>query len=198
MASTAPVIDRYEPPPDIRHRFSVADYHKMGEANVFTEDDRVELIEGELIDMSPIKSPHAGKVTRLIRLLTKVIGEEAIVAAQNPIVLGDYSEPEPDITVLRPRADFYEGSHPRAGDVLLLIEVSDTSLRYDREVKIPLYARSGIPETWLINLPDQQLEIYLQPGAKGYRQELRPTRQETITLSQFPHVAIRIADLFAT
>lgn len=128
------------------HLFSVDEYHKMGEAGIWGEDDRVELIEGELIDMPPIGSLHAGKVMRLVSFLTTALSNRAIVSPQNPVRLGEHSEPQPDLTVLRFRDDFYESAHPQPGDVHLLVEVADTTVRYDREVQIPLYARYGIPE----------------------------------------------------
>ncbi len=117
-----------------RHRFNVADYHRMGEAGILNEDDRVELIDGEIIEMTPIGSPHGGRVKQLNYLLTRAVGEEAIIAAQDPVILGDRSEPEPDLALLRPRADFYKESHPQPDDVLLLIEVADTSLEKDCQV----------------------------------------------------------------
>jgi Uma2 family endonuclease len=167
----------------------------MGEAGILGEEARVELIEGELIDMAPIGSRHAGTVDRLARLFFERV-TTAIVRIQNPIVLGEHSELEPDLTLLRSRDDFYTSAHPGAADVLLLVEVMDTSARYDREVKIPLYARAGIPEVWLIDLQQGWIEIYLRPSPNGYRQILRPERQEQIILSRLPDVKVTAADLF--
>ena len=181
----------------VRHRLlTVDDYHKMGEAGILGEDDRVELIEGELIDMAPIGSGHASDVMRLNMLLSTAVAGRAIISPQNPIRLGAHSEPQPDIAVLRYRNDFYEASHPQPADVLLLIEVAETTIRYDREVKIPLYARHGIPEVWLIDLQQERVEIYLQPSSEGYRQILRPGKSERIALSLLPDVSILIADLW--
>ena len=129
-----------------RHRLTVQQYHHMGEAGILRQDARVELIQGELIDMTPIGSKHAGKVNRLQALLARALQDRAIITVRNPLILGTESEPQPDVMVLRSREDYYESSHPRPQDVLLLIEVADTSDRYDREVKLPLYARHGIPE----------------------------------------------------
>jgi Uma2 family endonuclease len=121
----------------------------------------------------------------------------AIISPQNPIHLGERSEPQPDVAVLRFRKDFYENAHPQPEDVLLLIEISDTTVSYDREMKIPLYGRSGIPEVWLIDLQQQRVEVYLQPSADGYRQMIRPGRDERIALSLLPDVSIAVADLWA-
>ncbi len=115
-----------------RHRLTVRDYQRMGEAGIFHEDDRVELIEGEIVDMAPIGSGHSGQVNRLSNILKLAIGERAIVAVQNPIVLGDHSSPQPDIAQLRPQADYYAAAHPQARDVLLIVEVAESSLDYDR------------------------------------------------------------------
>ena len=140
----------------------------MCEAGVFREGDRLELIQGEIIEMSPIGKRHATAVRRLNNLLARRLGEdEALVDAQNPVVLGDISEPQPDLVLLRPRPDFY-AEHPRPEDILLLIEVADTSLAYDREVKIPICARYGVPEVWIADLNGAAVEVYRQPTADGY------------------------------
>jgi Uma2 family endonuclease len=178
-----------------RHLLTVEDYHKMGEAGILCEDDRVELIDGELIEMAPIGSDHAGKTIRLSTLLSSALAGRALISQQNPVHLGAYSEPQPDITVLRYRDDFYEKSHPRPEDVLLLTEIADTTIRYDRDVKIPLYARHGIPEVWLIDLQQERVEIYRQPSSDGYRQILRPAKTERIALALLPDVSLLIADL---
>lgn len=179
-----------------RHRLTVNDYQRMGEAGIFPENTRVELIEGEIIDMAPIGSLHAGTVKRLIRVLDRAVGDAAIVSAQDPVVLGDYSEPQPDVALLRPREDFYASSHPQPEDILLIVEVSDTTLRYDREVKVPLYARHNVPEVWLINLEDQQLELFHSPGAEGYR-EIRILKQPgLITPKLLPGIEVNLAGLF--
>ncbi len=179
------------------HLFTVDEYHKMGESGILGEDDRVELIEGELVDMPPIGSPHAGKVNRFNTLLSRAVGNKAVIALQNPVRLGKRSEPQPDIALLRPRDDFYEKSHPLPEDVLLVIEVADTTARYDREVKIPLYAAYGIPEAWLIDLRAKRVEVYLQPSKDGYRQRLQPANNERLVLSLLPEVSIAIADLWS-
>jgi Uma2 family endonuclease len=149
--------------------FSVHEYERMVEAGILTEDDRVELIEGEIVEMSPIGKRHAACVNRLNALLGRRLGREAIVSVQNPVQLGERSEPQPDLTLLRGRDDFYEHSLPTPEDVLLLIEVSDTTLEADRQIKLPLYARAGIVEVWLVNLNDEQIEVYAQPAGGSYQ-----------------------------
>jgi Uma2 family endonuclease len=179
------------------HRLSVDDYHKMGEAGIFGHDDRVELIEGRLIDMAPIGSDHAGKVIQLNAMLNRIFSRLALVSPQNPIRLSEHSEPQPDFAILRLRDDFYRTSHPQPQDVLLVIEVSDTSVRYDREMKIPLYARYGIPEVWLLDLPNTQLEIYRQPKTEGYGEVLHPTNAEDVAPALLPDGVLSIADLWS-
>ena len=152
-----------------RHRLTVEDFHRMGETGILRPDARVELIEGEIIDMAPIGSPHAGTVARLARVFIQAAGSSAVVWVQNPIVLGEYSEPEPDLTLLRPRDDFYCQALPGPGDALLVVEVSQSSLRFDREVKLPLYARARIPETWIVDLEHAVLIICRSPSDDGYR-----------------------------
>src|SRR5712691_7513791 len=182
-------VSLHPEPVVVRHRLlTVDDYHKMAEAGILGEDDRVELIDGELIEMAPIGSNHAGEVMSLNMLLSAAVAGRAIISPQNPVRLSVHSEPQPDLTVLRFRDDFYRTSHPQPEDVLLLIEVADTTIRYDREIKIPLYARAGIPEVWLIDLQQERVEIYLQPSSDGYRQLLRPTKNERISFSLLPDV----------
>jgi Uma2 family endonuclease len=183
--------------PVVRHHlFTIDEFHKMGEVGIFCEDDRVELIEGELIDMSPIGSNHAGTVMWLIALLGTAVSGRAIISPQNPVRLGERSEPQPDVTILRYRSDFYRSAHPQPEDVLLLIEVADTTVRYDREIKIPIYARYGIPEVWLLDLQQERIEIYRQPSSEGYRQLLRPANDERISLSLLQDVSVLVADLW--
>lgn len=180
-----------------RHRISVEDYYRMGEAGVFAPDARVELIEGDVIDMAPIGSPHAGTVTLLTRIFYSTIGDKAVVSVQNPVRLGPYSEPEPDLAVLRTRPDFYRGSHPTPEDVFLVIEVADTSLPLDRDVKVPLYAKSGIPEVWLIDLTNRLLTIYREPSGEIYRDVRTTPAPGVVTLSQLPEVCLDLSGLFA-
>jgi Uma2 family endonuclease len=178
-----------------RRRFTTAEYHAIAEAGVFAEDERVELITGEIVRMSPIGSQHAGCVRELNRQLSRLLGDRALIAVQDPIVLDDASEPEPDVAILRFREDNYRGQHPRPADVLLVIEVADTSVEYDRNVKLPLYAQAGIPEAWLVRLPDSCIEIHRNPGATGY-QEMRTLRAGgTASPLAFPDLELAVASL---
>lgn len=142
---------------------TVDDYYKMAEFGILKPDERVELINGEIIKMSPVNSRYAGHVRLMNRTLNFLIGTEAIISIQNPIRLNDKSEPEPDIAVLYPREDSYIESHPTADDIILLIEVSDSTLRYDRVQKAELYATENIQEYWIVNLQNKQLEVYQNP-----------------------------------
>ena len=126
-----------------RYRFTTTEYDRMAEAGVLGEDDRVELIEGEILEMSPMGRRHAACVDRLTRLLVRGVGDAAIVRVQNPIVLSDHNEPQPDLALLRPRVDFYTAEHPGPEDALLVVEVSDSSVEYDRQIKVPLYAQDA-------------------------------------------------------
>jgi Uma2 family endonuclease len=179
-----------------RRRFNLADYHRMGEAGILSEDDRVELIDGEIIEMTPIGSPHGGRVKRLVYLLTQAVGPHAIVAAQDPVILDDRSEPEPDLALLRPRADFYTESHPRPTDVLLLIEVADTSLQKDRQVKVPLYARHGIPETWIVDTEHQRVLRFAGLRDGTYQTEEEIDLNRPAPLPGLPGRAVDLAALF--
>ena len=180
----------------LRHRLSVEAFHRMIEAGVFKEDDHVELIEGELCQMPPIGPSHAGKNKRLNRLFATQVGEQALVAVQDPLTLPMHSEPQPDLMLLRPRSDFYEHSNPLPADVLLLVEIAETSVQYDRQIKLPLYAGQGIPEVWLLDLARQQLEIYRQPSAEGYQQCLQPPKNQTIAPLALPGLFINVAELW--
>ena len=177
-------------------RLGLDAYHQMIDAGIFREDDRVELIEGELRAMPPIKPDHAGKNKRLNRLLSLRAGESALVAVQDPLTLSPHSEPQPDLMLLRPRGDFYEGANPTPEDTLLVIEICDTSLRYDREVKVPLYAAHGVPEVWLIDLKHRRLEMYREPGSNEYRLTMRPERTEVVAPVLLPGVRIRIDEIW--
>ena len=179
----------------LKGRFTVADYHRMVECGILAEDDRVELLDGQVIPMTPIGSPHAGCVNRLNRLLTTALGDRATIAVQNPAVLDAWSEPQPDLTVLKPRTDGYALRHPQPADVLLLIEVSDSSVEYDREVKLPLYAAAGVVEVWLVNLPADRIETYRDPGTDGYASVRRPKRGESINPLRLPSLTLMVDDI---
>jgi Uma2 family endonuclease len=161
------LVDRQQAP--TRHRLDVGAYYKMAEAGILRQDDRVELIGGEIFDMTPIGSAHAGKTNRLNRLFARAAAEGlALVSVQSPLRLDPYNEPEPDVMLLKPRADDYQDRHPGAADVLLLVELSDSSLSYDRGLKLALYARFGVPEVWIVDLRGAAVEVYREPAGGAY------------------------------
>jgi Uma2 family endonuclease len=174
----------------VRRRFTVHDYHRMGEAGILYEDDRVELIEGEIVEMAAIGTGHFTCVNGLTRLLVRGVGDAAIVSVQHPLRLDEHTEPQPDLTVLRVRD--YRESLPKPEDVLLLIEVSDTTLSYDRGVKLPLYARAGIREVWIVDLPGEVIERHTDPSVDGYRSSERARRREEIKSAALPELAFRV------
>lgn len=151
-----------------KYLFNVEEYHLMGEAGILGAKPRVELINGEVIEMDSFKSSHSGTVTLLNRLLGKILGDDFIISIHHPVELNRYSEPEPDLMILNHREDFFTKSHPQPDDVILLIEVADSSQEKDREIKLPLYAAAGIEEVWIVNLQDQQIEVSTEPNEKGY------------------------------
>lgn len=179
-----------------RRRFTVDEYRKMAETGILAQDDRVELIEGEVVDMSPIGAAHASVVLRLTRLLVRLAGDHASVAVQSPVDLDAYAQPQPYLTLLRPRGDDYASQLPRAGDVLLAIEVADSSLAYDRDVKMPLYGRSGIPEAWLIDVRGSGgVEIHRCPTARGYRELVRPQPGGVLAVPGLAGLFVAVDDL---
>jgi Uma2 family endonuclease len=179
----------------LRRRFTVDEYYRMAEAGILHEDDRVELIEGEIVEMAPIGSRHDACVMRLNQLFHKYGGQRVLVKVQGPIHLGEYSELQPDITLLHPRPDFYRTAHPGPQDILLLVEVAETSLSYDREVKASLYARAGIREYWIVDLADETVEVYQEPSPAGYRLIRRLRHGDRIAPEAFPDVEIAIDDV---
>jgi Uma2 family endonuclease len=179
-----------------RRHFTLDEYHRMGEAGILGVDDRVELIEGEIIEMSPIGSRHAGTVARIQHLFSIRLLDQAVVWSQNPLLLVRHqSEPEPDVMLLAPRADFYSGGLPEPPDVRLLVEVAESSLQYDRRTKFPLYARSGVAEAWLVDLDSGKLEIHRAAGGAGYRDVRVLRADETFSPTAFPDLAITLRDL---
>jgi Uma2 family endonuclease len=179
-----------------RRPITVAEYYRMAEVGILGERDRVELIEGELVAMSPIGTYHIGTVITLTHSLVHAVGERAIVSVQNPVRLDDLSEPQPDFALLRPRPDFYRDAHARPSDVLLLIEVADTSLNYDRAVKRALYARHAIPEFWIVDLTSGEIEVCRQPKADGYAAVTRVGRDGALEPELLPGVRIQASTLF--
>lgn len=179
-----------------RHQLTVAEYQSMGECGVFSEDERIELIDGELIDMAPIGSRHAYTVSLLNRLFVKQAAENRLVNIQNPIQLGDHSEPEPDVTVVVNRD--YSQQHPQADDVLLLIEVADTSLDFDRTVKTPMYAQFSIPEFWIVDLEAKRIEVYREPlsAERSYREVALYTNGQLVAKT-IPEVILAVETLWS-
>ena len=179
-----------------RYRFDVDEYARMGEAGIFTEDDRVELIDGEVREMTPIGPPHAGIVNRLNELLVTHLAGRAAVIVQNPIRLDRHTEPQPDLVVARRRKGFYTDRHPEPGDVLVVIEVADSSLRYDRTEKAPRYGRAGIPETWLVDVGAGAVTVYSDPGPEGYARRQDRRRGERIVSASVPDFDLAVDDVF--
>ncbi|MCH8937662.1 MAG: Uma2 family endonuclease [Gemmatimonadetes bacterium] len=177
------------------HNFTVDEYHRMGEAGVFHEDDRVELLDGQIVEMTPIGGLHVACVIRLTDLLSPVMGSGAVVSVQNPLVLADRSVPQSDIALLRRRADPSGAWLPSHADCLLVIEVADTSVEHDRDVKIPLYARAGIPEVWLVDLSASRIEVYRNPAGGSYAEVTSVSGGETLTPLLLPDARLSVADV---
>jgi Uma2 family endonuclease len=180
---------------EMQRLFTVEEYHRMAEAGILHEDDRVELIEGRTILTAAIGSRHAACVKRLVKLLVREVGDSGVVGAQDPVVLPGSSEPELDTTVLHPRDDFYAAGHPVPGDVLLLIEVSDTSLEYDRKVKLPLYASAGIPEVWIVDLVNQNVHAYSRSTAGSYGNTYSVERSDSIAPRMLPDLVVNLDEI---
>ena len=175
--------------------FNVDEYYRMAEVGLLSPDDRVELIDGEIVEMSPIGCTHAGTVDRSSAFLHRTLGGAVQVRVQNPVRLNDFSEPQPDVVLLKPREDFYTKSHPTASDVLIVIEVADTSVNYDRNVKLALYARAGIPEAWLMVLPKDLIEVHSQPENGKYQKVQRLKRGKTLVSPTMPTFSCKVEDL---
>lgn len=178
------------------HRLTVEEYYRMAEVGLLAHDARVELIEGEIIDMAPIGSRHAAMVDRLGRRLTGAVGQSALVRTQHPLRLDTNSEPQPDIAIVRNRADEYAGSHPAATDTLLVIEVSDTTLRYDQETKSVLYARHAIPSFWIVDLANRQLHCFSVPAQSRYRDRTITAIPALMPLPGLEGIAVDLTGLF--
>lgn len=173
----------------VPHRFSVSEYRQMGAGGVFGEDARVELIDGEVVEMTPIGARHAACVNRLNRLLVEALGDRAVVSPQNPVQVGHWSEPQPDIAVLRPRPDFYAERLGEPADVLLLVEVADTSGAYDRSVKVPLYLAAGVPEVWVVDVAGAVVDVCHAGG------RFRRGPGEAITPLAIPGLVVEVTDM---
>ena len=167
-------FERPEEP--VWHRFDVDDYYRMAEVGILSREDRVELIQGEIIDMAPISSAHGGTVVALTELVARLVADgKVLVSMQGPLRLDPHNEPQPDLMLLRPRSDDYRDGHPDAADVLLLVEVADSSLAYDRGPKLALYGRHGVAEVWIVDLAGRTVEVCTRPGPDGYIERRRVT-----------------------
>jgi Uma2 family endonuclease len=179
-----------------RHSFTVEEFERMGGAGIFPTDARLELIEGEIFEMSPIGSLHAACVDTLALHFNEIAKRRFIVRVQSPVRLNDFSEPQPDVALLRWRGDFYRGAHPTPADVLLVVEVADTTVETDRKIKLPLYARAGIREAWLVNIPGERVEIHIDPSDEAYRTVVEAVRGEQVQSTTLKELALSVAELF--
>ncbi len=178
-----------------KHLTDIHEWRKLGEANIFPPDSRIELIEGEIIEMAPVGSHHSSHLKRINKLFSSLVMDMAIVAVQDPLQLSDLSEPEPDFMLLRPVPDFYYEKHPIAQDVFLLIEVADSSLNFDQNQKLRLYAMHNVPEFWLLNLIDNCLEVYRKPKGEVFAEKTTLYSGDKISLSQLPDICIQVSEI---
>ena len=167
----------------------------MIRSGILTEDERVELIEGEIVKMSPIGESHAACVKRITSLFYRLVGQYVTIGVQDPVHLNDFSRPQPDLALLKPRDDFYAQSHPMPADVLLIVEVADTTAPSDRAVKVPLYARAGIPVVWLVDLQRDLIEIYAQPVGGAYQKFSEAKRGDMLTLESLPILKLGVDNI---
>jgi Uma2 family endonuclease len=179
-----------------RHAFTTDEWHRMGELGLFDEDARVELLDGEIIDMAPIGSRHAGTVNRLTRLLVGAVGSRAVVAIQNPVLLDKRSEPQPDVAVLAPRSDDYTLAHAEPAEILLLVEVADSTLGYDRDRKAPYYARAAVAECWVVDLTTDTVLVFRSPSPAGYQDVWRASPGDVISMTALSGVSVAVAEIF--
>ena len=179
-----------------KRRFTVDEYYTMARSGILREDDRVELIEGEITQMTPIGSRHMVCVNRTLDCFIAIqLEKRTIVSIQNPLRLDAFNEPEPDVALLQPRADFYENQHPGPADVLLIVEVSDTTLAYDRDVKGPLYARFGIPEFWIADVENKTVTVYRAPSPRGYEEMKTFRAGQTLSPLAFPELNMAVESI---
>jgi len=179
-----------------RRRFTVEEYDRMVAVGILTADDRVELLDGEILEMAPIGPPHSSVVDRLTRLLSARLGERVIVRVGGPIALvRQDSEPQPDLTLLQFRPDFYSQSHPEPADVVLVVEVMHSSVERDRRLKLPIYARAGLPEVWLVDIPASCVDVFRQPEGRGYRSTATWRRGGRLASAAFPDVTFIVDEI---
>jgi Uma2 family endonuclease len=179
-----------------RHEVTAEEYLRMGEAGVFGPEARLELIEGEILEMTPIGSPHAGAVKILNRLLGRLAGDRAIVSVQDPLIVSDRTVPQPDVALLQPRSDSYSSAHPTTADVLLAIEVADTTLTFDIKRKVPLYAAAGVREVWVVDVNEQAVRVYRDPSAVGYKTSFTVNGGDQVASRVLPEVQFAVSELF--
>lgn len=179
----------------LRRQFTIKEYNRMIETGILTKYDRVELIKGEIIQMAAVGRHHTSCVKRLAELFFLRLAQAVTIGVQDPVELDDNSEPQPDLSILRRRADFYKAGHPQPEDILLLVEVADTTIESDREIKIPLYASSNIAEVWIVDINERVLEIYREPTLHGYQniQKLQPG--QIIAMQAFPDVNFTVEEV---
>jgi Uma2 family endonuclease len=176
-------------------RLSVQDYHHMAKSGILQPGERIELLDGVIIQMAAKGTAHSSSVSRIEKLLSDCLNDRALLRFQDPVRLDDYSEPEPDVAVVHPDPSFYEDHHPTPAEVYLLIEVSDTTLKFDRETKAPVYARSGIEEYWVLDVQERRLHVYREPSANGYQSETILAEELTVSPLAFPECVIRVKDM---
>ena len=179
-----------------RHRITVDEYYRMGELGLIAPDARVELIDGEIIDMAPIGNPHMATVDRLVKLLIHAVGDRAIVRCQGAVQLGDYSAPEPDFVLLAPRTDYYSTRRAISSDTLLAIEVSDTTLKYDSGRKMSLYARHDVPELWVIDVPKARLLLFRRPSGDKYLETSILEAPNTMSIEKLPGIVMDLSSIY--
>jgi len=179
----------------LRRKFTVEQFHKMAESGILNEDDRVELIRGEIIEMAAIGLKHAACVNRLSNFLAWKLVNRVITSVQNPVELDDNSEPQPDVVLLKPREDFYASARPQAKDVFLIIEVADSTIKYDREVKIPLYDEEGVIEVWLVDINEECVEVYREPVNGKYQKVQKFRTGESLVIQAFGDVNIGVNEI---
>jgi len=179
-----------------RHRITVDEYYRMGELGLISPDARVELIDGEIIDMAPIGNPHMATVDRLVKLLIHAVGDRAIVRCQGAVQLGDYSAPEPDFVLLAPRTDYYSTRRAISSDTLLAIEVSDTTLKYDSGRKMSLYARHNVPELWVIDVPSARLLHFRRPSGDRYLETATLEAPATMSIERLPGIELNLSSIY--
>ena len=193
VSPEAPVVA--SAPTKETRKFTVVEYYRMAEAGILGPDERVELIEGEIIVMPLIGPGHAGSVDSYINVFAEYAPGRFLIRIQNPIHLDEGSEPQPDAMLVRLRDDHYTTAHPTPSDTLLVIEVADSTLGYDRNVKAHIYGRAGVPETWVQNLPEDCIERFTEPGPDGYAKHTIHQRGERLALVSFPDLVLSVNDL---